>query len=1049
MAENGPTFGLTNDDLQDLHEDILDRNEDGVRGILNKFSGQGALIRKLCCTEVDLEPAAHDHMMNRRPLTAIHRAALIDSHGILDAILTSLGDVDIDIPLRRSGYTPLHVAITAGVLPAVNYLTSLGASLVAKDADGRSAMHMAAENGHKDVMTLLCVRGGSVNALTNMDRTPLHVASASGHSDVVDFLLNKGADPNGKDQDGRTPLHDAQIANNPEISYALVGRGADVNATDRTGCSPIHFWILNRRTADKGCRQQHPGPFPALSTLVNSGADVNLGDRNGDTGLHLAVDTDNLRLIEFLLNQSTDVNLVNNLGRTALFCAKSPDVARLLIQVGSAANLCDSSRNNILHVYAGSDDVTAAVLEAAIENGAEIDAQNGEGQTPLHRACAAGSREKIELLLRSGARSDILDRRNQSVLHVTLVRCEESLALWLLNRNDVNININNPDNDGNTLLHLAARFGNIEVVNFLTSRDVPVSVRNKSDQTAATLAAQGRHLDCLRLLLQRGGCIDPELGAAVLLSYVKVGDIHMVEVLLDQVSCNVVKDEYGRTALHVALERESLDMSRILLDHGADVNILDNNDRCPLHVASRHLPTLDPLLSPLVHSHLRNDFDSAGNTPLHYGIVGCRIDGLKTLVGAGCQLIRKNRAGRTAAHCLLDRSLAGGDSAPETDTAAKLEYTCTECPECVDQRDIDNNSLLHAAVRTDNIHVLQTLLRHAPAINVINNRRLTPLHCACANGNSKMASLLLDYDADPDIIDNEGRSAIFSAVLRRDTDLVLSLSRRGADINIQDPDGKTCLMVAMEMGQSGMCEEILLEIHPDVSLVDNRGRSLLHYAARYCSASVADIVLDQGADVSIQDSSMMTPLHAASANDDCDVMASLLTTDIRIDACDERGNSALHLCSERGSYNHVKQLLDRGADPEIANGVGRTAAHLAATAKDADVIELLIANEADIDVTDYDGNTPLALSIVHGNVEISSDLLDQGADASIRNASGDTVLHHATRMSHLDRKLLKLLVRRCGGCLEATNSSGQTPLEILKSRTDLDLDGIALDVGLE
>ena len=35
---------LTNEDLQDLHEDILDRNEDGVRSLLNEFRGQGELI---------------------------------------------------------------------------------------------------------------------------------------------------------------------------------------------------------------------------------------------------------------------------------------------------------------------------------------------------------------------------------------------------------------------------------------------------------------------------------------------------------------------------------------------------------------------------------------------------------------------------------------------------------------------------------------------------------------------------------------------------------------------------------------------------------------------------------------------------------------------------------------------------------------------------------------------------------------------------------------------------------------------------------------------
>ena len=222
-------------------------------------------MKKLCCTEVELEPAPTDHVMNRRPLTAIHRAALIDSHGILDAILTSLDDVDVDLALQRSRYTPLHVACSAGVLAAVNYLTSSGASLVARDADGRTPMHVAAESGHKDVLSLLCVRGASIIAHTCSDRTPLHLAAASGHLDVVDFLLNKGADPNVKDKDGRTPLHDAQARRSPEVSYALIERGADVNAADGSGRTPMHIWILNKGSRDKG---KNPDQLPRMTSFI-------------------------------------------------------------------------------------------------------------------------------------------------------------------------------------------------------------------------------------------------------------------------------------------------------------------------------------------------------------------------------------------------------------------------------------------------------------------------------------------------------------------------------------------------------------------------------------------------------------------------------------------------------------------------------------------------------------------------------------------------------------------------------------------------------------
>jgi ankyrin repeat protein len=210
-------------------------------------------IKTLCCTEVELEPASHDHELNKLPLTAAHRAALIDSHVVLDVILTSCPESNCK--LETNGYTPLHVAASSGVLACVNYLASERARVEARDADGSTPLHLAAKNGHKDVISVLCVRGGSVNTINDKRQTALHLASEAGYVDTVDMLLMKNAEVNVKDDKGRTPLHLAQLRGHVIVTKKLIGRGANVNEQDEDGNTPLHVWTNNMHQKLKGTHE--------------------------------------------------------------------------------------------------------------------------------------------------------------------------------------------------------------------------------------------------------------------------------------------------------------------------------------------------------------------------------------------------------------------------------------------------------------------------------------------------------------------------------------------------------------------------------------------------------------------------------------------------------------------------------------------------------------------------------------------------------------------------------------------------------------------------
>ena len=116
-----------------------------------------------------------------------------------------------------------------------------------------------------------------------------------------------------------------------------------------------------------------------------------------------------------------------------------------------------------------------------IHLGADVDAPNRFGTTPLHWAVMYADQGSIALLLDSGANVNARMRSGDSVLHAAVERNKELSVIKLLV--DKGANLNSRTLEGDTVIHTAAQFGSVELLEYLVSSGAKVNVRNRRGET--------------------------------------------------------------------------------------------------------------------------------------------------------------------------------------------------------------------------------------------------------------------------------------------------------------------------------------------------------------------------------------------------------------------------------------------------------------------------------------------------------------------------------------------------------------------------------------
>jgi len=277
----------------------------------------------------------------------------------------------------------------------------------------------AVSEGDIDTMRGYLWLGGRISDLWNCGVNSERVANfLIAHTANINLIINK---------QGETPFHTILYytrgyVNKKKIAELLIAKGADVNATDKHGNTVLHWAVVNNRYMSQQIDVQ--GTRIIIDFLLSKDADVNAKDNAGNTPLHL---TNSKEIAELLIANGADVNAKNNQGYYPLDMVINDwkkdftepnrhldEMVELLILKGANVNTLYkeeySGRGGDTPLHRTIKRGQNSLSELLVSRGANINAKNDMGVTPLDIASSSGNRAMSVLLRSRGAQDSGLCR---------------------------------------------------------------------------------------------------------------------------------------------------------------------------------------------------------------------------------------------------------------------------------------------------------------------------------------------------------------------------------------------------------------------------------------------------------------------------------------------------------------------------------------------------------------------------------------------------------------------------------------------------------------
>ena len=473
---------------------------------------------------------------------------------------------------------------------------------------------------------------------------------------------------------------------------------------------------------------------------------------------------------------------------------------------------------------------------------------------------------------------------------------------------------------------------------------------------ALCIALQHRNTTITKLLLDRGASPSLALEADVRFPlHLIIWNGHedalsLVQMLLEHGADADLVDDYGMTAIVIAVYKENVEIVHLLLQEHAKIplRLSINDGRTNILVLATIIRTTPVKSLKMVQLMLEHgvdvDFRTArGETPLWCAAENGNLDVARLLLDHGAAVDVQDVRGKTPLIAALRKLRSvSGTRVQISKPPEKLSGSTSQVQKCEDIARL----LVSFGANTD--------------LRTISGK--VALHLAAANGSREMVELLLNHSANPNSSDDDGWTALLIAVYKGYKEIVELLLTYNADLHARDKEGWTALHDAARYGRESTTN-LLLTYNADLHARDKKGWTALHHAAREGHEGTTKLLLAHNADVKALNSHGSTALHLAAMEGNTDMVALLVDARSDLSVIDFIGLTVLHRAALGGHDKTVELLLALGADPNILTLHGNNALSDAASQSKPEVCELLLPTTTDVNSQDGDGDTALSNAV--------------------------------------------------------------------------------------
>jgi uncharacterized protein len=457
-----------------------------------------------------------------------------------------------------------------------------------------------------------------------------------------------------------------------------------------------------------------------------------------------------------------------------------------------------------------------AAVRALLDAGeVDVDAPSRDGTPALHWAVRAGDRVTAERLIAAGADVDAANRYGVRPLHVAIEAGDALLTRRLL---EAGADAAALDRAGEPPLLIAARVGDAELVRALLGHGAAVDARDRHfGQTALMIAAREGHLETVGVLLEAGANVDAQTQPETPPRFIPPRE--SPEGLSR--GAGIIRAGWpdgrgkrfpaggSKTPLLYATRAGHLDIARLLIRHGANLELADGNGVTPLINAiinasiirvnragtSDHLKIAQLLLDAGANV---NAADWYGETPLW-----AAVDVRNLELGRD----GNDRGVRDAAFALIERMLeAGANPNARTREFPHERRFILVVVGSVSWVDLTGQTPFLRAAAAGDVAVMRLLLAHGADANIATDAGTTPLMVAAGvnwavaetfdMGNEALLEAVKLAHAlgnDVNAVNSMGVAAIHGAANRGANDVIEYLAANGARLDVADAQGRTPL----------------------------------------------------------------------------------------------------------------------------------------------------------------------------------------------------------------------------------------------------------------